>query len=178
MKTSRATIACAMIGLAVSVAPCAWAQQPPPSVLRQPAPEPEEEEPSRRESPLLRIPVLGPTLAPSFPALSNYPIELIGLLMAPLERREVNVLPAIAISEEFNDNIFLNNTNKQWDFITGFTPSISVLANSARFQLAAGFANVSEVFARDGSQNDAFARQNLVLGTFWQPSPQLTFTLA
>src|SRR5262249_34780179 len=172
------------LGLVVSVVPRAWAQQPPPqpppSVLRQPAPEPEEsaEESERRGPVLLRIPTVGPTLAPTFPGLNSYPLELIGLLMAPLERREVNVLPAFAISEEFNDNIFLNNNNKQWDFITGFTPSISLLANSARFQLAAGFATVAEVFARNGSQNDAFARQNLVVGTFWQPSPQLTFPLA
>jgi len=33
---------------------------------------PEEEETERRGSPLLRIPILGPTLAPTFPALSNY----------------------------------------------------------------------------------------------------------
>src|SRR5215470_17680658 len=141
MKTSRATIACAMLGLAVSVVPPAWGQQPPPqpppSVLRQTTPEPEaEEEVVRRGSPLLRIPVIGPTLAPSFPALSGYPLELLGLLMSPLERREVNLLPAIAISEELNDNIFLNNDNKRWDFITGFTPSVSLLVNRPRFSRA------------------------------------------
>src|SRR5215467_2249960 len=183
MKTSRATIACAMLGLAVSVVPPAWGQQPPPqpppSVLRQTTPEPEaEEEVVRRGSPLLRIPVIGPTLAPSFPALSGYPLELLGLLMSPLERREVNLLPAIAISEEFNDNIFLNNDNKRWDFITGFTPSISLLANRPTFQLAAGFANTAELFPRNSGNNDAWARQNLIVGTFWQPSPQLTLTLA
>jgi len=122
--------------------------------------------------------VIGPTLAPSYPALSNYPLELLGLLMAPLERREVNLLPAFAISEEFTDNIFLNNANKQYEFITGFTPSITLLANRPRFQLAAGFSNTSELYARGSSPNDAFARQNLIVGTFWQPTPQLTFTLA
>src|SRR5262250_2043590 len=153
MKTSRATIACAMLGLAVSVVPPAWGQQPPPqpppSVLRQTTPEPEAEEEVVRRGSLLRIPVIGPTLAPSFPALSGYPLELLGLLMSPLERREVNLLPAIAISEEFNDNIFLNNDNKRWDFITGFTPSISLLANRPTFQLAAGFANTAELFPRN-----------------------------
>ena len=183
MKTSRATIACAILGFVVSAVPHVWAQQPPPqqpppSVLRQPAAEPEEEEGERRGSPLLRIPVIGPTLAPSYPALSIYPLELLGLLMSPLERREVNLLPAFAISEEFNDNIFLNNDNKRYDFITGFTPSVSLLVNRPRFQVAAGFANTSEIFARTSSSNDAFARQNLIVGTFWQPAPQLTFTLA
>jgi len=163
--------------------PHAWAQQPlpqqpPPSVLRQPTPEPEEEEGERRGSPLLRIPVIGPTLAPSYPALSIYPLELLGLLMSPLERREVNLLPAFSISEEFNDNIFLNNDNRRYDFITGFTPSVSLLVNRPRFQLAAGFANTSEIFARTSSSNDAFARQNLIVGTFWQPAPQLSSSRA
>jgi len=171
--------ACAILGLTLCVmAPHAWAQQPPPSALTPPAPEPEEESTEQRGSPLLRIPVVGPTLAPSYPALSSYPLELLGLLMAPLERREVNLLPAFAISEEFNDNFFLNNANKQSEFITGFTPSISLLANRPRFQLAAGFANTSELYAKGNSPDDAFARQNLIVGTFWQPTPHLTFTLA
>jgi hypothetical protein len=176
--------ACAILGLALcATAPHAWAQQPqptpPPSVLRQQPPEPEEEESTeQRGSPLLRIPVIGPTLAPSFPALSGYPLELLGLLMAPLERREVNLIPAFAITEEFNDNFFLNNDNKRYEFITGLTPSISLLANRPRFQLAAGFSNTSELYGRGSTPNDAFARQNLIVGTYWQPTPQLTFTLA
>ena len=152
-------------------APHAWAQQPqptpPPSVFRQQRPEPEEEESTeQRGSPLLRIPIVGPTLAPSFPALSGYPLELLGLLMAPLERREVNLIPAFAITEEFNDNFFLNNDNKRYEFITGLTPSISLLANRPRFQLAAGFSNTSELYARGSTPNDAFARQNLIVGTY------------
>ena len=113
-ETTQVIRAFVILGLILCVmAPHAWAQQPPPSGLRQQAPEPEEEETERRGSPLLRIPILGPTLAPTFPALSGYPLELLGLLMSPLERREVNLLPAIAISEEFTDNIFLNNDNKR-----------------------------------------------------------------
>jgi hypothetical protein len=173
----------AILGLALCVtASYAWAQQPqptpPPSVLKQQSPEPEEESTEQRGSPLLRIPVIGPTLAPTFPALSNYPLELLGLLMSPLERREVNLLPALAISEEFNDNFFLNNDSKRYEFITGFTPSISLLANRPHFQLAAGFSNAAEVYARGSTPNDAFARQNLIVGTYWQPTQHLTFTLA
>src|SRR5690242_13015144 len=99
----------------------AWGQQVLPPVLRQQTPPPEEEY-STRPSALLRIPALGPTLAPAYPGLSNYPLELLGLLMSPLERRDLNLMPTIAISEEFNDNLFLNNNRKEYDFITGFTP--------------------------------------------------------
>ena len=53
-----------------------------------------------------------------------------------------------------------------------------LLANRPRFQLAAGFSNASELYARDSSPNDAFARQNAVAGVFYQPTPHLTFTVA
>ena len=68
--------------------------------------------------------------------------------MSPLERRDLNLMPTIAISEEFNDNISLNNAGKQYDFITGFTPGIMALVNRPRFQAAAGFTNTAELFAR------------------------------
>lgn len=157
----------------------AWGQLPwPPGTARPQPSEAEGEEPERRPSPLLRIPALGQTLGSTYPGLSNYPLELFGLLLGPLERREVNVLPQIAVSEEFNDNVFMNNADKRWDFITGFTPSVMLLANRPQFQLAAGVSNTSEIYARDSIPNDAFARQNAVAGVFWAPTPHLSFTLA
>ena len=190
-RPSRAPVtglfgACAMLVFAICLtAPSSWAQeprpgtvQPPPSPLRQQPAESEEEETGRRQSPLLRVPTLGSTLGSNYPGLANYPLELFGLLMAPLERREINLVPAFAIGEEFNDNIFMNNDRKRYDFITSFTPSVILLANRPQFQLAAGFANVSEIFARDSNQNDAFSRQEFILGSFWQATPHLSFTIA
>jgi len=155
----------------------AWGQQALPPVLRQQTPPPEEDF-STRPSALLRVPALGPTLAPAYPGLSNYPLELLSLLMSPLERRDLNVMPTIAISEEFNDNIFVNNNNKQYDFITGFTPGIMALVNRPRFQAAAGFTNTAELFGRGTSPNDAFSQQNLIAAMVWEPTPLVTFTLA
>ena len=174
--------ACTILGLAFClIAPHAWAQAPQAprtgAATQRPS-EPEEEETERRGSPLLRIPILGPTLAPTYPALSIYPLELLGLLMSPLERREVNLVPAFAISEEFTDNFSLNNANKQSEFITGFTPSITLLVNRPRFQVAAGFSNTSELYAKGSTANDAFASQNLIAGMYYQPTPHLTFTVA
>jgi hypothetical protein len=156
----------------------AWGQQALPPLLRQQTAAPEEEDLETRPSALLRIPALGPTLAPAYPGLSNYPLELLSLLMSPLERRDLNLMPTIAISEEFNDNIFVNNDRKQYDFITGFTPGIMALVNRPRFQAAAGFTNTAELFARGNSANDAFAQQNLVAGMIWEPTPLVTLTLA
>ena len=172
--------ACAILGLALCMMPPhAWAQQPWPSpqlwpgIVQQQQP---EEEGEFRSSPLLRIPTVGPALAPAYPGLSNYPLELLGLLMSPLERREVNLLPSIAVSEEFTDNIFLNNNNKRYDFVTSFTPALMLLVNRPRFQLAAGFSNSADLYARGSSPNDGHARQNFVGGVFYEPTPRLTFT--
>jgi hypothetical protein len=178
--------ACATLVFAVCLtAPASWAQQPPPSPVQQPPSpvrqqraESDDDETPRRQSPLLRIPNLGSTLGSTYPGLANYPLELFGLLMAPLERREINLVPAFAIGEEFNDNIFMNNDRKRYDFITSFTPSVILLANRPQFQLAAGFANVAEIFARDSSSNDAFSRQEFILGSFWQMSPHWSLSIS
>jgi hypothetical protein len=165
---------CAILGLVLCVvAPHAWAQEPRPGASGQQQP---EEEGEFRSSPLLRIPTLGPALSPTYPALSTYPLELLGLLMSPLERREINVLPSIAVSEEFTDNIFMNNAQKRYDFITSFTPALMLLANRPRFQLAAGGSNSSDLYARGSSPNDGFARQNFIAGMVYEPTPRLTFT--
>jgi hypothetical protein len=177
--TARLIGACTVVGIILSVvAPHAWGQEVRPGAMRQQTTSAEEEEPASRTPVLLRIPALGPTLLPSYPGLSNYPLELIGLLMSPLERRDVNLVPTISISEEFNDNIFLNNANKQYDFITTFTPGIMALVNRPRFQLAAGFSNDAQLYARGTSPNDGLARQNFILGSIWEPTPVLTFALA
>jgi hypothetical protein len=177
--TARLIGVCAIVGFIVgALVPHAWAQETRTGALRQQTTESEEEEPQRRPSALVRLPALGPTLAPTYPGLSNYPLELLGLLMSPLERRDVNLLPTLAISEEFNDNIFLNNDRKRYDFITSFTPGIMALVNRPRFQLAAGFSNDAQLYARGSSPNDGFARQNFVIGSIWEPTPVLTLAVA
>lgn len=39
---------------------------------------------------------------------------------------EVNVIPSLALKEEYNDNVFLDINNKQSDFITTYTPSLVI----------------------------------------------------
>jgi hypothetical protein len=170
--------ACAFLGLVVCAAAShVWGQESRPSSARQHPSEPEEGQEARRSSPLLRIPALGTTLGQTYPVLSGYPLELLGLLMAPLERREVNLVPSLAIAEEFTDNIFMNNANKQSEFITSFTPALC----SWRTALGSSWPPASPTppsCTRDSSPYDAFARQNAVAGVFYQPTPHLTFTVA
>jgi len=37
----------------------------------------------------------------------------------------MTLTPSVTVSEEFNDNVFLDNTRKEWDLITRITPGVS-----------------------------------------------------
>lgn len=97
-------------------------------------------------------------------------------LQMPL-RAPLTILPSVTVSEEFNDNILLSNRDRRWDFITGITPAINAIYESATYRLAAGYNFTAEFYARDPDRNAAFDRQNFNLDTSWRPSEQLTLTL-
>jgi len=46
----------------------------------------------------------------------------------------MTLLPSITISEEFNDNVLLDNRNRRWDLITGVTPALNAF-NTQNFNL-------------------------------------------
>lgn len=62
------------------------------------------------------------------------PQELEGPRRAP-----ITITPFLTVEEEFDDNVFLNNDNKEWDFITRFTPGISIELERAQYRLAAAY---------------------------------------
>jgi hypothetical protein len=97
-------------------------------------------------------------------------------LQMPL-RAPLTLLPSITVSEEYNDNILLSNRDRRWDFITGITPALNVIYESATYRLAAGYNFTAEMFARNPDRNAAFNRQNFDLDTMWRPTEQLTLTL-
>jgi hypothetical protein len=92
-------------------------------------------------------------------------------------RAPLTFLPSITVSEEFNDNVLLSNRDRRWDFITGITPALNVIYESATYRLSAGYNFTAEMYARDPDRNAAFNRQNLNLDTLWRPTEQLTLTL-
>jgi len=91
-------------------------------------------------------------------------------------RAPLTLLPSVTISEEYNDNILLNNRDKRWDFITGITPAINVILESRTYRLSAGYNFTAEFYARDQSQNSAFNHQNFLLDALWRVSERLTLT--
>jgi hypothetical protein len=92
-------------------------------------------------------------------------------------RAPLTVTPSVTITEEFNDNIDLNNSNKQWDFITGITPGIVVHLETPTYRLIAGYNFTAEWWARNPERNAAFDRQNFALDAFYQVSPDVVLTL-
>ena len=97
-------------------------------------------------------------------------------LQMPL-RAPLTVLPSITVSEEYNDNVLLSNRDRRWDFITGITPAVNVIYESATYRLSAGYNFTAEMYMRDPDRNAAFNRQNLNVDTMWRATEQLTFTL-
>ena len=100
------------------------------------------------------------------------PQGLEGTRKAPL-----TIIPSLTISEEFNDNIFLDNNNKKSDFITGFTPGIAIFYERPTYRLSAGYNFTAEIFAKESDESHAFDRQNFWLDTSWRVDPKLTLSL-
>jgi hypothetical protein len=88
----------------------------------------------------------------------------------------VTLTPSISVSEEYNDNIFSDNANREWDFITSFTPALTLYVNGPAYQLNAGYSFSADIYARESSLSNAFARQNLVASGFYRLTPGLTVT--
>jgi hypothetical protein len=96
----------------------------------------------------------------------------------PPTRAPLTITPTFTITEEFNDNIDLDNRNREWDLITGFTPGVSVNLETPTYRLTAAYNFTAEVWARHPERNAAFDRQNFTLDGFYQVSPDVILTLA
>ncbi len=96
----------------------------------------------------------------------------------PPTRAPLTITPTITFTEEFNDNINLDNANKQWDVITGITPGVMLNLETPTYRLTAGYNFTAEVWARNPDRNAAFNRQNFTLDSFYQVSPAVILTLS
>src|SRR5213594_1544354 len=112
---------------------------------------------------------------PSLP-IAAYPLELLGLLIPGAQRGPVTLTPSISVSEEYNDNIFLDNRNRQWDFITSFSPALTLYVNRPSYQLSAGYSFGADLYAREDRLSNAFDRQNFVATGLYRLTPVLTLT--
>jgi hypothetical protein len=153
----------AIVALVFSLtASSAWAQQTPPGG--------ETTQPSRTTTEPI----------PAFPTvpIAAYPLELLGLLAPTAMRGPVTLIPSLAVSEEFNDNIFNDNADRQWDFITHFVPALALHVNRPGYHLSAGYSFSADLYARESRLSQGFARQNFVASGLYRLTPGLTVTAA
>jgi len=125
------------------------------------------------EAPVPETPAAPPGLGAPIP---TYPVELLGLLAPPTRRGLITLTPSIAVSEEYNDNIFFDNRNRQWDFITNFSPALVLLADRPTYRLSAGYTLTGQLYARESRFNNALERQTFLLNSLYRPAPQFTLT--
>jgi len=100
------------------------------------------------------------------------------LFYAPPVRGPLSVTPSLTIAEEFNDNVFLNNANKHSDFITQFTPGLTLQMQDPGFRLTAGYNFTAEIYAQQTQLDNAANRQNLVTSLSYEAKPGVTLSLS
>jgi opacity protein-like surface antigen len=153
-----ATLAVSLLGSG------AWAQQTRPA--EEPAPREDTQPRGITDLPNTNLPNTGASV-------TRYPLELLGLLEP--QRGGVTLIPSIAISEEYNDNVLATNANKEWDLITSFSPAVALFINRPSYWLSAGYSSHADIYARNSSLDTIFSTGDLLLNGFWQATPSFSF---
>jgi len=113
-------------------------------------------------------------LAPQFGIQA--PTEDLQKLQLPL-RAPITLVPTITLSEEYNDNINLDNRNRVWDLVTGISPGLNFLWESRTHRLIAAYNFTAELYLRDPGRDNAFNTQNFTLDGSWRATERLTLTV-
>lgn len=152
----------AVVGIVVGlIASHAWSQEPSPSGTKDQPP------------PVTGAPPTLPT--PGLP-ITSYPLPLLGLLAPPAQRGPLTLFPSISVSEEYNDNVHSDNQNRESDFITNISPTITLSVNQPSYQLNAGYSFTASLFAKGTEPNEAFQSQNFIGNGSFQAARGLTLT--
>jgi hypothetical protein len=101
---------------------------------------------------------------------------LLGLLAPQAQRGPVTLTPSIALSEEYNDNLLLDNANRRWDLITAASPAITLYVTRPTYRLSAGYTFTAEYYERDTRLNNAFNHQSFLFTGSAEPTRGLTLT--
>lgn len=122
---------------------------------------------------------LGLSAAAAWAQIPVSPLSPVLQLEARQPRRAPFTLtPSLTLSEEYDDNVFLDNANRQSDFISGFTPAVSALVESATYRLLASYDFTALVYARETQLTDAYSRANGVIDGFYRLDPRLTVSFS
>ena len=135
---------------------------------------PAERGTEERELPTTEAPPQ-PSIPPSVtPTMAAYPLELLGLLVPQARRGRLTLIPSIGISEEYNDNVDSNNLNRHSDFITNFSPTLTLFITQPTYELNAGYSFTAAIYAREPNRNTALDSMNLLASGLYRLTPGLT----
>jgi hypothetical protein len=101
----------------------------------------------------------------------------VGFFPAVPVRGPLVLYPTLTITGEFNDNVFLDNTRRESDFILGITPGVRLVLERATHRWAAGYSFTAEKYMDHPELDDAFQQQNFFIEGFHRIDPRLTLTL-
>lgn len=94
----------------------------------------------------------------------------------PINALELSSRANLSLTEEYNDNIYLDNENEEEDFITIITPGIQTSLNWQRTGLTAAY-DLGYSIYNDHSENDSF-RHHGNLGWWWNVFQNTRFSLS
>jgi len=86
-------------------------------------------------------------------------------------------IPSFSVAEEFRSNVFGTARSPTSDFVTTFTPGLSLGYRSEPFTLLGSYALTSEVYADNPDLDSAVARQVASLGLRYSPDRRLSLRL-
>lgn len=104
----------------------------------------------------------------------------VGVPAAPgqFPRYPASLTPTLTVGEEYNDNIFSDNRNRQSDFITTFTPGLTLAFESAVYRFLLSGSVSALVYADHSELNDAaMGRASLLASGDYRLSPRATAAL-
>ncbi len=84
--------------------------------------------------------------------------------------------PSFTLSEVWNDNVFLTSSGKISDFITGFTPGLSLLLQKPGTRLDTGYNLTGQVYAKESQLNNVVSRQEFFSHFTHSFTPRMTGT--
>ncbi|HEV8586834.1 MAG TPA: hypothetical protein VGT02_17875 [Methylomirabilota bacterium] len=88
------------------------------------------------------------------------------------------VTPAVSVAEEFDDNVFSSASNRKWDLISRFSPSLKAGYQSKPFTLLGSAGIDAEYFAQRPELSGEANRKRLGLTLQYVPELTTTFDLA
>jgi len=98
-------------------------------------------------------------------------------LYAPAAQGPLTLTPSLTISEQFNDNVFLTHSNKSSDFITQFTPGLTLQAQQPGFQLLSSLNFTAEIYAKNTELDNAANRLSFLTSVSYQAKPGVSLSL-